>query len=275
MDERSKKIKHLKEYFENRDDIVMAFVFGSQAKGYARKISDWDIAVYLDEEDRDTEQTIWRGVEAIVQGEVDLVVLNRAPASLAWTILRAGAILTLKNRGLYLDLMFRVSDEANAWYETSRNYYRIFERSRSLIPEDADRLRRILTFLENAVTEYEQFRSLSQQRYQHEQIMKRNVEHWIEHLIVAAVDIAEIVLASERRQLPTIYRELIIELGSVEPFSQDDACAHLAEWVQLRNLLAHEYLDYRWKQITEFLEMTEPFFGTLIERTKEFLRKAE
>lgn len=272
MDDREKKIQQLKDYFAKRDDVVMAFFFGSQAKGYARTISDWDIGVYLIEERREHEQAIWKDAEAILQTEVDLVVLNRAPATIAWAILRSGVPLTIKNRKLYWNLMFRVSDEANAWYETSRDYYRIFERSQSLTPEDKDRLQRILTFLEKMVDEYSGFHALRQEQYLNDIIAKRNIEHWIEHLAVSVVDIAEIVLASERQPLPTIYRELVIALGSVEPFSQDDTCQRIAEWVQLRNLLAHEYLDYRWKQIEEFLQYTEPLFRMVIKQTKEFLK---
>lgn len=37
------KIQQLKEYFKNRDDIVMAFVFGSQATGKTHLKSDTDI----------------------------------------------------------------------------------------------------------------------------------------------------------------------------------------------------------------------------------------
>ena len=36
----------LKEYFEKRDDVLMAFLFGSYAKATTHKESDVDIAVY-------------------------------------------------------------------------------------------------------------------------------------------------------------------------------------------------------------------------------------
>ena len=94
---------------------------------------------------------------------------------------------------------------------------------------------------------------------------------WIEHLIVSAVDIAEIILASERRPLPTIYRELLRELGTVKPFSDDDTCERISAWVQLRNALAHEYLDYRWKELEEFIRTTQPLLQRLIEATRKFL----
>ena len=41
------KIKNLKEYFSNRKEVAFAFLYGSQAKGTATKLSDVDIAVYF------------------------------------------------------------------------------------------------------------------------------------------------------------------------------------------------------------------------------------
>ncbi|MEM3112753.1 MAG: nucleotidyltransferase domain-containing protein, partial [Candidatus Anstonellales archaeon] len=45
-------IETLKDYFETRKDIAFAFLFGSQARGTATKISDVDIAVYFYPEKR-------------------------------------------------------------------------------------------------------------------------------------------------------------------------------------------------------------------------------
>lgn len=41
-------LEKLKDYCAKRDDVILAFLFGSQAKGLTRPSSDWDIAVYLD-----------------------------------------------------------------------------------------------------------------------------------------------------------------------------------------------------------------------------------
>ena len=46
---KSKKIKLLKDYFKKNPLVIMAFVFGSQAQKLERKISDWDIAIWLKE----------------------------------------------------------------------------------------------------------------------------------------------------------------------------------------------------------------------------------
>lgn len=269
-----KNIQALKEYFVQRDDVVMAFLFGSQAKGYARVTSDWDIGVYVTEENRAREQEIWTAAERIVERNVDLVVLNRAPAPIAWSVVREGIPLAIKDRPLYLNFLFRTSDEANAWYATSRHYFEVFERSRSLTPEDADRIRRLIAFLEEAEREYIAFRAISQHQYQNDRMMKRNIEHWIEHLVVSVVDIAEIILASERRVIPSSYREIVLELGSIDPFVADNTCERLAGRVQLRNLLAHQYLDYRWKEIAAFVAETEPMIQKFIEHTKKFLEES-
>jgi len=44
--------KSLSAYFKTRRDIAFAFLFGSQARGNASKLSDIDIAVYLYPEKR-------------------------------------------------------------------------------------------------------------------------------------------------------------------------------------------------------------------------------
>lgn len=265
----------LQAYLEKRDEVVMAFLFGSRQTGRERRVSDWDIGVYLTREDRVVESEIWRALEGIVGTEVDLVVLNRAPAIIAWRILATGKELTNKDRGLFLDFMFRVSQEANDFYATAQEYHEVFQRSASLAVPDKNRVNRILEFIEEEVREYTRFRVLTFKEYADDRVQKRNVEHWIEHLVIAATDIAKIILASERRTIPETYRDMVLELGTISPFSKDNLCEKVVPWVQLRNILAHEYLDLRWKNISAFIQETEPSWQEIISRTKEFLSSKE
>jgi len=118
----------LREYFSKRDDVAFAFLFGSQARGEARIGSDVDIAVYFYPKRRrpiefeeeiyyEGEDEIWAELEELLEREVDLLVLNRAPATVADSAIRGKPIL-IKDWGLYIDFMLVVTSEAIDFRET-------------------------------------------------------------------------------------------------------------------------------------------------------------
>lgn len=128
-------IKILKEYFEGRDDILMAFLFGSYARAIPHRESDVDIAVYfrpksgyLEWEEFDikyeAEDEIWLDVERLLKRNVDLIILNRARSTIAQSAIN-GIPIIIKDRGLYLDFMLRVTLEAEDFRETFEDYWRI------------------------------------------------------------------------------------------------------------------------------------------------------
>ena len=117
-----KMLESLKTYFEGRDDIAFAFLFGSAARGRVRREGDVDIAVYFKPEKEveweafnrtyQGENRIALDLERLLKKEVDLVVLNRARAVIADEILRKGKPLIIRDRGFFLDFLCIVSDEA-------------------------------------------------------------------------------------------------------------------------------------------------------------------
>ena len=127
-------LKPLKAYFEGRGDVAFAFLFGSAAKGGVRKEGDIDVAVYFwPEKDIDWEAfekrfegeaNIGLDLERLLKKEVDLVVLNRARATLADEVLRDGIPLIIKDRGLLMDFLCIVSDEAEYVREWMMDYYK-------------------------------------------------------------------------------------------------------------------------------------------------------
>ncbi|MBI5047997.1 MAG: nucleotidyltransferase domain-containing protein [Deltaproteobacteria bacterium] len=138
---KNEMITLLQPYFEKRDDIVMAFLFGSWAKGKGGMDSDVDIAVYfkpktsrLEWEDSDArydgETVLWREIEGLLGKEVDLLVLNRAASSVAESAI-SGAPLVIKDRGLYVDFMMRVTAEAEDFREFVISYWKLKEEIRT------------------------------------------------------------------------------------------------------------------------------------------------
>jgi predicted nucleotidyltransferase/uncharacterized protein YutE (UPF0331/DUF86 family) len=286
MNDSAEKTKKLKNYFQKRSDVVMAFLFGSRAKGGARDgSSDWDVAVYftpltqeLEYEDSEREypeeDNIWVDLSRMLEtDDVDLLVLNRAPASIADTALR-GEALVLKERGLWLKFMLVITGLAEDWRIFARDYTAIFERSGSLMPDDAERLDKTILFIKEAMTLYPYFAKFSRDDYINDIHKQLEMERWVENVMNATIDIAKTVLASSHKPRPPAYREIVAQ-GALILGQDEQAATCLEKWVRLRNILAHEYLDIKWKRISDFTTESEKYVREFVDRAKRFLVESD
>jgi len=90
----------LRECLAPEDDVVLAYVFGSVARGRAGPLSDLDVAVLLaDDADigRRHLELIAALTSSIKSSEVDVVILNDAPVALAYRVLRDGRPIVNRN----------------------------------------------------------------------------------------------------------------------------------------------------------------------------------
>lgn len=280
----SRLIQELKEYFQARDDTVMAFVFGSHVREQAHTGSDWDIAVYFAPGDNHLEweeivpgypeeDRIWDDcIEILKTDNVDLVVLNRAPASLADSAIR-GIPLVIKDQKLFLEFMLTVTREAENYRKFVEEFYEISQRSVSLTPAEQETLRKIIGFIEKQMTLYQDFKLLSEKEY-HDDLHKRNdVERWVENIVNATIDMSKIILASRKETIPDTYRDSLKRAVWALQLSEELA-QKLAGWAKLRNVLAHEYLDIKWKRICDFIQTSESYVGQFVAATKNFLQRS-
>jgi predicted nucleotidyltransferase len=120
-------LEGLRRYFESRGDVAFAFLYGSYAKGGATKRSDVDMAVYFyprrrhpveleDEVFYESESEIWGDLERILKKEVELLVLNRVPATVAVSAIK-GVRLIIRDWDLYLDFLEMATDVAEDFTE--------------------------------------------------------------------------------------------------------------------------------------------------------------
>lgn len=274
------KIALLKDYFSRRPDVLMAFVFGSKAKGHSSKISDWDIGIYFKpqssviewetEREYPEENKIWGDlVEIMGTDAVDLVVLNSVSATIADSVLR-GIPLVIKDRKIYLEFLLIVTREAEDYRRTTEEYAQVYWRSSSLSEEDKHIVNRRLIFLDTELADADKFNNLTQLEYEKDRTKRRDVERWIENLVNAAIDIAKTILASQKRPIPSTYRETLKSISTLQDFPKDLG-EQLANWSELRNILAHEYLDIRWKRIEDFIKNAEPYFKDLVTAVKKLV----
>lgn len=95
--------KKIHNYFSRHLEVMAVYLFGSQAKGNARKSSDVDIAILL-AKGYDSLQSFqlrlqfMKDLESIYGKEVDVVILNQAKPLLQHQVLKYGRLLYEKNR---------------------------------------------------------------------------------------------------------------------------------------------------------------------------------
>lgn len=266
-----------------REDVAFAFLFGSYAKGTASaRRSDVDVGVYFKpagraiewEEDREypKENELWSDVGRIVDTEVDLVVLNRVSVGVAYAAVTGGIPLAINDRALYWRFFLLIIDAGIDFFSAVDDFWRIKERSKSLTEEDAARLQQAIDFLEQQLGLFDRFRDLTQSVYMDAHLVEKKlaVERWVENIVNVSLDIAKLILASEKRLIPGKYREMLDHLGFVGDFGVERASS-LGAFAKMRNVLAHEYLDMRFAQIRKFIDEAEPLYHALADFSKRFL----
>jgi len=254
-------VERLRAFFTRDPSVILAYLFGSHAKGRSMSESDLDIAVYL--ADTKEESRLWSEVSALCECDPDLVVLNGAPATLLSAVLKTGVVLADKDRGLSLDLYLAASAEAEDFAEFATDFARIARRSRSLLPEDRTRLVRRIAFLREELAELPRFADVGRDEYADSRSRRREMERWAENVANATIDVAKIVLGSRPMPVPGSYREALRDLGRMAALSEAD-CSRLEGLARLRNLLAHEYLDLLYERIRFLIDELPPVCERLL-----------
>jgi predicted nucleotidyltransferase/uncharacterized protein YutE (UPF0331/DUF86 family) len=270
-------------------DIIAAFLFGSAAAGRLTAESDIDVAVYfspalrandqalLDLEEESArypqEDALWGSLEEALGRPVDLVVLNRAPATLAAAVVLNGVPCVVRDRALMDRFARAVMTLAEEFRDFTRDFAQIRGRSRSLSEIDHARLLRILDFLGEELADSGKFANLSRSGYLNDRTLRRNVERWVENLVNASIDIAKIVLASQGLPMPQTYRETLSDLVAVPGF--EEIAPELAAFSRVRNLLAHEYLDTRFPEIQRIANRANELYGKLARASREWISAQE
>lgn len=257
------------------EDVAFAFLFGSVVSGRLRTDSDLDVAVYgvsgrgLEiEADRELarEGEMQLAVERETGRNVDLLVLNRAPAAVCAAAVGAGVPVFVRDVSLCSRYTLEVTDVAIDFLATEREWRAIRARSASLSPPDRARLERILSFLDDELQDAEEFTGTTLAVYQRERSLRRNLDRWVEVLINGTIDIAKIVQASEDVPVPQTYAQILTLLPSIPGFSA--VPQEIRNLAPLRNVMAHEYLDLRFTRIRRFIESDVEMIRTVVTATR-------
>ena len=113
----SQYVDRLEQYFASLEGVVLAYLFGSHARGQAWAQSDVDVAVLLEnrpDDDRcfDMRLEVIGGLMNLLDtDEVDVLILNQAPPALRYAVLRDGVLLYCRDRQAMIEFRVRAVNE--------------------------------------------------------------------------------------------------------------------------------------------------------------------
>ena len=91
-DKKEEIVGRIKEYLDKRKEVLFAYIFGSFVK--SDEFSDIDIALYVDGDfSLKYEFEIEDDLEAILKIPVDVRVINNAPVSFSYGVLKDGLLI--------------------------------------------------------------------------------------------------------------------------------------------------------------------------------------
>jgi len=94
------KVEELERFFEGQDEVLVAYVFGSHARGTHVLESDVDVAVFLSKLPKDLLNYVLELISKltdILGDKVDLIILNIAPPTLKYQVIKHGKIIYCRN----------------------------------------------------------------------------------------------------------------------------------------------------------------------------------
>lgn len=107
----------LVQFLHKQEYVKLAYLFGSAAKGNRGKLSDVDLAVFLDES-LNKKERFSRQLDLISEltgilktDNVDLVIMNDAPISLKYEIIKANHPLLVRNNSEKIGLEHAILSE--------------------------------------------------------------------------------------------------------------------------------------------------------------------
>lgn len=105
-------LKTLSDCLSKKEDIQLAFIFGSYVSGHISDESDVDIAVFFKTPpDTITINRLRGDISDAVKKEIDIVVLNESSPIIRMQVLKNGVIAVNRDRSIYNDFFVKTTKE--------------------------------------------------------------------------------------------------------------------------------------------------------------------
>jgi len=264
-------LRAIKGALEKDGNVLLAYLFGSTARGASQPISDVDIAVLLKDNSLEKQADIlWRTAKIlhVPEDKIDIVDLGRADLHLKYNILREG--IKLVDRGFEEELIHELVEGYPETWESLNIALRAWLREDPRINQ-AIVSRRLDEALKNA--------AIIRERYAHKPLewiladpeRTLALERALERIIEAMIDVCRHIVSVKRLGLIETRAEYSLRLAQHQLMPKNLA-DKIAELAKIRNILAHRYLEIDYAKLhakaQETAEQTVPHFA---EWTKKLL----
>ena len=137
--------------------------------------------------------------------------------------------------------------------------------------EIKERLINYLKFLEDEWKDYHEYENFTWDIYYKNRKKRREIERWIENVLNSVIDISKVIIISEEYKLPETYKEMVRFLSLFKHFEK--RCMDgLSSYVNLRNIITHEYIDIKWNSIENFLKDSKSLIPIFIKSVQKYLK---
>jgi len=250
-EETNKIIARLKQAFEKNNNVLLAYLFGSRARGEQLSLSDYDIAVLLEDNSLSgLADTLWiiSKTLKISEEKIDMLDLAKAPLYLKARILKEG--IRIIDKGYENSIKLEVNIKyPEISYQNNELLKKWLKNPNGLDLEVIkDRLDYIIQLNNNLKTFLK--------RHNPEDLLK-DFEAWyalkaiIQDLIQAMIDICAHVFSSKNLGIADSYSEYVKKLAE-HGYMKKELVEELKIAIAMRNRLIHRYLIVKSSELWSF-----------------------
>ena len=109
--------KKLKDHLSQKDEIIFAYIYGSVARNQDTRLSDIDLAIYIDEDKKPAagpfgyRSDLIAELQPLAGNDIDLIILNDASNLLAYNVFKEGSLLFNKDPDLRTRVQAKTVDK--------------------------------------------------------------------------------------------------------------------------------------------------------------------
>lgn len=263
---KAEEIEELKEKLMANDNVLLAFLFGSQVEVPSWRGGDVDVAVLLKDNSWGKLSNLMEGIAEALRtstDRVDLVDLSKADAVLKYQVMKRGTKLV--DKGFY---EYKLCEELQSKLPDVIRFLDTYLKESD--PLEKEVLTRELMALDEELSLLKtHILSKTVSQVTGDPIAKRVLRDSLRVAIESMIDACKHIVASIRLGMVKEYKDFPLKLGEANLIHKELA-EKLADYAKLRNVVVHRYVDLDYELL---YDKAQELAGSVAPEFREQLTK--